>query len=65
MVVIWIKDFITVHEHDTGNGFKKREKELFTMNADPNPDPAFQVNPDPGFLRPKTGKEYSRKKKYF
>jgi hypothetical protein len=27
------------------------------MNADPNPDP--------GFLRPKTGKEYSRKNIFF
>jgi hypothetical protein len=28
----------------------------------PDPDPAFQVNPDPGFLRPKTEKKNTARK---
>ncbi len=36
------------------------------MNANSNPDTAFQVNPDlnpdPGFLKPKTGKKIQLKK---
>jgi hypothetical protein len=38
------------------------------MNADPNPDRAFQVNldpnPDPGFIKPKTVKEIQEKNFY-